>query len=121
MWGLPNLFPSFDDRIETSAPVSSFVPANPSEVTHGIRTTDNLVLPQGPGDVVDNQLGFEEAGQAVGLWFGMVWSLATLPVVTIDGPLPIADAAWAWQSFRITKSAVEAGGEIGAAIDGIIE
>lgn len=121
MWGLPNLYPSFDDRIETSSPVSSFVAPKTPRDTHGVRTTNNLILPEATGDVVEDGLGFEEAGQAAGLWFGMVWSLATLPVVTIDGPLPIADAAWAWQSFRVTKGAVEAGGEIGSIIDGIIE
>lgn len=121
MWGLPNLYPSFDDRIETSSPVPSFVPANPSEATHGVRTTNNLILPFVEGPVVEDPFGFEEAGKLAGLWFGMVWSLSTFPIVAIDGPLPIADIGWAWQSFRITQNAIETGGQIGAAIDGIIE
>jgi len=64
--------------------------------------------------------GFQEAGKLAGLWFGMSYGLATLPVVALDGPLPFFDAAWAASTYRITQKAIYVGGEVGATIDEVI-
>ena len=50
----------------------------------------------------------------------MVYGLATLPVVAVDGPLPFVDAAWAWSTYRVTRRAQQVGGAVGAEIDEII-
>ena len=65
----------------------------------------------------DDQFGFEEVGQITGFWIGMVWGLATLPVVALDGPLPIMDAAWlaGWGAF--TLRSIATGGKVGAYVD----
>ncbi len=69
----------------------------------------------------EDRFGFEEAGKIVGLWFGLVVAAATLPVTVVDGPLPFMDAAWLISSARITKTAVDVGGQIGSYIDSAIE
>jgi len=70
--------------------------------------------------IKENSFGFEEAGSMAGLWFGMAYGLATLPVVALDGPLPFLDAAWAFATFRVTRTAVSVGKEIGKTIDEVI-
>jgi hypothetical protein len=65
----------------------------------------------------EGKFGFANAGEMAGVWFGMVFGLATLPVVAADGPLPFADAAWAFTTFRITRSSMEIGRSIGESID----
>jgi len=69
----------------------------------------------------EDRFGFEEAGQLVGLWVGLGFGLATMPVVAVDGPLPFADAAWVISTARMTKTAIDVGGEVGAIIDSMIE
>ncbi len=68
----------------------------------------------------ENRFGFEEAGKIAGLWFGLVVAAATLPVTVVDGPLPFMDAAWVISSARITKSAIDVGGQLGSYIDDAI-
>jgi len=70
--------------------------------------------------IKENSFGFEEAGSLAGLWFGMAYGLATLPVVALDGPLPFLDAAWAFATFRVTRRAVSVGKEVGKFIDEVI-
>jgi len=83
---------------------------------------ENLTMMTGSKTPVDplEGFGFEEAGKLAGLWFGMSYGLATLPVVALDGPLPFFDAAWVASTYRITQKAVYVGGEVGATIDEII-
>lgn len=68
-----------------------------------------------------DNFGFEQVGEMTGLWIGMVWGIATLPVVALDGPLPIMDAAWlaGWGAF--TLRAISVGGTVGAWIDDQLE
>lgn len=121
---LPQLYPSFDDRVESGSPVPSFVPPKPVGPPHGVISQGRMRLTGSSSpsiQVVDDEFGFAEAGKLAGLWFGMVWSLSTLPVVAIDGPLPIADIGWAYYSLRITKNAMDTGEQIGEVIDNLIE
>jgi len=69
----------------------------------------------------EDRFGAEEVGQLVGLWFGMVYGLATLPVVALDGPLPFLDAAWIISTARVTKTAIDIGGDVGSVIDRMLE
>jgi hypothetical protein len=70
--------------------------------------------------IKENRFGAEEVGSLVGLWFGLSYGLATLPVVALDGPLPFLDAAWAFATFRVTRRAVSVGKEVGKFIDEVI-
>lgn len=65
----------------------------------------------------EGKFGFANAGELAGVWFGMVFGMATLPVVAVDGPLPFADAAWAFATFRMTVKASKIGYSIGETID----
>jgi len=65
----------------------------------------------------DQAFGFEEAGTLVGLWVGALFMIATLPVTVVDGPLPIADAAWLYAGTKFTLKAVKAGKEVGRLVD----
>ena len=69
----------------------------------------------------EDRFGFEEAGKLVGLWFGLIVAAATLPVTVVDGPLPFMDAAWLISSARITKTAIDVGGQIGSMIDSVVD
>jgi len=69
----------------------------------------------------EDTFGFEEAGKLAGLWFGLVVAAATLPVTAVDGPLPFMDAAWLISSARITKTAIDVGGQIGSMIDSVVD
>ena len=69
----------------------------------------------------EDRFGFEEAGQLVGLWVGLGFGLATMPVVALDGPLPFADAAWVISTARMTKTAIDVGGNVGGIIDRMLE
>lgn len=60
---------------------------------------------------------WEAVGQFSGTWLGAVVALATVPVITIDGPLPIADLAWVAANARNTNNLRKRGGRIGAGID----
>ena len=62
----------------------------------------------------------EEFGIGFGLGVGVIYSVATLPVVVADGPLPIFDLAWAASSFRVTQRSMEVGGKIGSAVDDLM-
>ena len=68
----------------------------------------------------ENRFGFEEAGQMAGLWVGLSLGIASMPVVALDGPLPFVDAAWLFATARMTKSAIDIGGNIGSTIDDLI-
>jgi len=65
----------------------------------------------------DQAFGFEEAGTLVGLWVGAIFMIATLPVTVVDGPLPIADAAWLYAGTKFTLKAVQTGKEVGRLVD----
>lgn len=84
-----------------------------------VRTLDRSVEILGGGlqAAQEDRFGFEEAGKIAGLWFGLVVAAATLPVTVVDGPLPFMDAAWLIASARITKTAIDVGGHVGAFID----
>jgi hypothetical protein len=60
---------------------------------------------------------WEGVGQFTGTWLGAVMMLATVPVITVDGPLPIADYAWLYANARNTNNLRKKGGEIGAGLD----
>ena len=60
---------------------------------------------------------WEGAGQVVGVWLGATMALATLPVIGIDGPLPIADLAWVSANAKNTDSLRRRGGRIGKTLD----
>ena len=62
----------------------------------------------------------EEFGIGFGLGVGVIYSVATLPVVVADGPLPIFDLAWAASSFRVTQRSMEVGGKVGSAVDDLM-
>ena len=79
------------------------------------------VMTESLSAVQEDRFGFEEAGQLVGLWVGLGFGLVTMPVVALDGPLPFADVAWVISTARMTKTAIDAGGDIGAIIDRMIE
>lgn len=79
------------------------------------------VLTESYSAAQEDRFGFEEAGQLVGLWIGLGFGLATMPVVALDGPLPFMDAAWVISTARMTKSAIDAGGNVGQFIDRLIE
>tara|TARA_R110000824_G_scaffold276894_1_gene465264 strand:+ start:98 stop:547 length:450 start_codon:yes stop_codon:yes gene_type:complete len=64
---------------------------------------------------------WEGAGQVAGIWLGATMALATLPVVAIDGPLPIADAAWLMANARNTDSLRRRGGRLGKQLDQYLE
>lgn len=113
---LPSIFPSFDISAQTqhvlnASPEEPITMSKPLEVI-----TPEAIAIREP----DNQFSFEQAGKITGTWFGLVYGLATLPVVALDGPLPFFDAAWAFSTYRTTKRATEVGGIIGKEIDEII-
>ena len=62
----------------------------------------------------------EEFGIGFGLGVGVIYSVATLPVVVADGPLPIFDLAWAASAFRVTQRSMEVGGKVGSAVDDLM-
>ena len=62
----------------------------------------------------------EEFGIGFGLGVGVIYSVATLPVVVADGPLPIFDLAWAASTFRVTQRSMEVGGKVGSAVDDLM-
>ena len=68
----------------------------------------------------EDEFGFEELGQMVGLGIGIGFGYATLPVVVLDGPLPFLDTAWLISTARMTKTAIEVGGQLGSVIDKVI-
>jgi len=68
------------------------------------------ISPSGPGR-------YETIGGTVGLGMGIVYGYATLPVVVVDGPLPIFDMAWAYSTARFTKKSVDAGRKFGKQFD----
>ncbi len=113
---LPSIFPSFDLSAQTF-----HIENTSSEKPFELDRPTEVVTPESIGVVEpDNTVSFEQVGEFVGVWFGMVYGLATLPVVAVDGPLPFVDAAWAWSTYRITRRAQQVGGAIGAEIDEII-
>ena len=113
---LPSIFPSFDLSAQTQHILNTST-EKPLELS---RETE-VVTPEVVGLVDDDPLiTLEQVGEFVGIWFGMVYGLATLPVVAVDGPLPFLDAAWAWSTYRFTRRAQEVGGTIGREIDEII-
>ena len=59
----------------------------------------------------------EEFGIGFGLGVGVVFAVATLPVVVADGPLPIFDLAWFAGSVRFTKKSISIGQKIGQTVD----
>jgi len=60
---------------------------------------------------------WETVGQISGTWLGAVIWAASAPVVAIDGPLPIMDAAWVYANARNTNSLRKRGGRIGEGLD----
>jgi len=60
---------------------------------------------------------WEGVGQITGTWLGAVITLATVPVVAVDGPLPIADIAWLAANARNTNNLRKKGGAIGKGLD----
>ena len=61
---------------------------------------------------------WESSGIVVGLWFGAVTTLATMPVAALDGPQPgPADAAWIAANVKATERYVRKGQKIGKAVD----
>ncbi len=79
------------------------------------------VLTESISAAQEDRFGFEEVGQLVGLWAGLGFGIATMPVVALDGPLPFMDAAWIISTARMTKTAIDAGGQVGAIIDEMLE
>ncbi|MDB4758686.1 hypothetical protein OAG22_03365 [Candidatus Poseidoniaceae archaeon] len=79
------------------------------------------VLTESLSAAQEDRFGFEEAGQLVGLWVGLGFGIATMPVVALDGPLPFADAAWVISTARMTKTAIDVGGQVGEIIDRMLE
>lgn len=63
---------------------------------------------------------WETVGQISGTWLGVVMWTASAPVVALDGPLPIMDAAWVYANARNTNSLRKRGGRIGAGLDDIL-
>jgi len=110
------MFPGFDLSAQTFH-IENTSLEKPLELS---RTTE-VVTPEAVGVVEsDNAVSFEQVGEFVGIWFGMVYGLATLPVVAVDGPLPFLDAAWAWSTYRVARRAQQVGGAVGKEIDEII-
>ena len=60
---------------------------------------------------------WESAGFVVGAWYGAVVALATLPIVAVDGPLPIADAVWVGANIKNTEKSIRFGMYAGKRID----
>ena len=60
---------------------------------------------------------WEGAGQVVGVWLGATITIATVPVIAVDGPLPIADYAWLYANARNTNNLRKKGGAIGKGLD----
>jgi len=60
---------------------------------------------------------WEGIGQFTGTWLGISMWIATAPVIAIDGPLPIADAAWMYANMRNTNNLRKKGGLIGSGLD----
>ena len=59
----------------------------------------------------------EEIGGVIGAVIaGGVYSL-TFPVVMVDGPSPVVDAAWMAGFLRVTKSGYEVGSFVGSLFD----
>jgi len=113
---LPSIFPSFDIAAQTQHVLNSS-----SEKPLTFAQPTEVITPEAVGVVEsDNAVSLEQVGEFVGVWFGMVYGLATLPVVAADGPLPFVDAAWAWSTYRVTRRAQQVGGAVGAEIDEII-
>lgn len=113
---LPSIFPSFDLSAQDQH-VLNTSPEKPLELSRTIE----VVTPEVVGVINDDPLiTLEQVGEFVGIWFGMVYGLATLPVVAVDGPLPFLDAAWAWTTYRVTRRGQQVGGAIGKEIDEII-
>lgn len=63
---------------------------------------------------------WEGVGQFTGVWLGAAMALATMPVVVVDGPLPIADTVWLYANVRNTNNLRRRGGIVGAQIDDLI-
>ena len=59
----------------------------------------------------------EEFGIGFGLGVGIAYSVATLPVAAVDGPLPVLDLAWFAASVRFTQKSINTFGSLGAAVD----
>ncbi len=59
----------------------------------------------------------EEIGGVIGaIVAGGVYSL-TIPIVMVDGPSPVVDAAWFAGLLRVTKGGYEVGSFIGSLLD----
>tara|TARA_R110001592_G_scaffold329135_1_gene610839 strand:+ start:182 stop:547 length:366 start_codon:yes stop_codon:yes gene_type:complete len=113
---LPSIFPSFDISAQ-SQHVLNASPEEPMFMSDIVEVvTPEAIAIREP----DNQFNFEQAGKVTGTWFGLVYGLATLPVVALDGPLPFFDAAWAFSTYRFTRRSTEVGGLIGKEIDDLI-
>jgi hypothetical protein len=63
---------------------------------------------------------WETVGQITGTWLGAVIWAASAPVVVLDGPLPIADAAWMYANARNTNNLRKKGGMIGSSLDNVL-
>ena len=70
----------------------------------------NSIGTSGPGR-------YEKVGAAVGFGIGVAFGYATLPVVVLDGPLPIFDVAWAYSTARFMHKSVKTGRMIGKQFD----
>ncbi|AXH79145.1 MAG: hypothetical protein [Circular genetic element sp.] len=79
------------------------------------------VLTESYSAAQEDRFGFEEAGQLLGLWVGLGFGVVTAPVVALDGPLPFMDTAWIISTARMTKTAIDVGGQIGSIIDEMLE
>jgi len=64
---------------------------------------------------------WEGVGQITGTWLGAVVWMATVPVIAVDGPLPIADIAWVAANVRNTNYLRKQGGMIGEQLDAYLE
>ena len=62
------------------------------------------------------EIGFGAAGAVAG---AALYSL-TYPIVWIDGPLPLVDAAWVAGLFRFTKGGYEIGSFVGEIFDTLL-
>ena len=78
--------------------------------------------PTGGWTGVYNYGVWESTGIVVGVWFGAITTLATLPVAALDGPQPgPADAAWLLANAKATERFVRRGQATGQAIDTYLE
>jgi len=60
---------------------------------------------------------WESIGYVAGGVVTAAYAWATLPVVVLDGPLPILDIAWGASVAKFGRNATQLGGKIGSILD----